>query len=53
MQAGGKEEAHQKEVSFHQFKIVLKRQLQSLNLDALLKVLAKSKGHRNPGKSQP
>lgn len=42
-----------KEVSFHQFKIVLKLQLQSLNLDPLLKVLTKSKGRRNPGKSQP
>lgn len=41
------------EVSFDQLKVVAKLQLGSLNLDAILKLLAKIKGHRDLGKSHP
>ena len=42
-----------KEVSFDEFKVVPKPQLGSLNLDAILKLLAKIEGHGNLGKSHP
>lgn len=41
------------EVSFNQLKVVAKLQLGSLNLDAILKLLANIEGHRDLGKSHP